>query len=518
MVALNYYSSVLLLKVDLEWLSKDEANNPIDENPNEGGGKRYYAGKRLPSEENPRNVVTLKVSVPGAAGLKVRLKTFDVDDPTKDTLNLNASVVDTNGDIGDDNFEDSLDTPGSGIFRQDGVTYSATDVTLDASGEAEIDFQVGMQPGNNYRVVASLWDHQGNFDQLQVSDASADTFVTADDEQLSGFTGAGVASPMLTVWRKIHIEQDSMEAVPTTGSEKNFEEGTITGATIVEIFPGVFGATLELSGSFGSYVDDEFVKGRVEIDGQSIYASGGDAYGIPYFEITNFDNDGIITVRPDPGASVIGKSFKLYDDDERGLPTSHQPLLSRFDLVTDAVSDKYAPAYITVIDADSLGLNPNKTVAFEKNTGLNNLLPNIANNAEDLAAHADDEAFWSLLVTAIYQGTDDHDPDSESPATEGALLKNLLGISPSFSVIFMEAIREDAWSALNSRNSSSVQTGQQSFINRIADVVAHEIGHSPDGSITGDEHDERGLMGSGIQGADFKAESVIRFRKAQSWR
>ena len=36
-----------------------------------------------------------------------------------------------------------------------------------------------------------------------------------------------LSPPMLTVWRKLYLEIDSMAAVPATGAQKNYEEGTI---------------------------------------------------------------------------------------------------------------------------------------------------------------------------------------------------------------------------------------------------------------------------------------------------
>ncbi|MEN8862002.1 MAG: hypothetical protein ABF315_02290 [Lentimonas sp.] len=522
--------SLLLLKMDLEWISKDPDNNKIDDNPNEGGGKRYHPGKRLPTETDPRNIVTLKVSVPGLAGKQIKLKAFDVDDPTKDVVPfLDADDVDLNGGAGDDNFTDYLSAPKTGQFVYNSASSPTATVTLDEDGEAEIDFQVGMQPGNNYRVVAVIKDIEGNFDQLQVNDTTTiDTFVSADNESIPGFTGAGAASPMLTVWRKLHIEQDSMEAVPTSGSEKNYMVGTIAGVATIEIFPGVFGAMIDLGTTNANYVDDEFVKGRLVIDGEPEFVSSG----LPYYEVTDYqsgripssspgDNgdNALATVRRDVDSSVVGKSFKLYDDDERGLPASHRPLLPRYDLISDEVKSKYKPAYISLIDVDTLGLNPNKTVPFEKHMELNNLLPNVGNNSEDLGAYADDESFWTLLITAAYQGPSEMDGDPKTEQhLEGVLLKNTIGLSPSFVVVFLESMREDAVQ-LNSDQPQVVLDFQDAFVNEVSLIVAHEIGHSPGIKDAEEEHNEGDLMSDGAtDGVEFNAITIKRFREATTWR
>ena len=440
-------------------------------------------------------------------------------------------MVDPNQDAGDDNIDDYLNTPKPGQFVVGSATSTTAAVTLDANGEAEIDFQVGMQPGNNYRVVATLEDVPGNFDQLQVADSTAtDTFVTPDDEQITGFTGAGVASPMLTVWRKLHIEQDSMEAVPASGDEKNYIEGTIAAVDVegssATIDLGQIFYTQSLGQNNQSLIQNNlFVKGRIEIDGIATF----DENGIPIMEITSyspgvsgpgFTENASITVSPAPGSSIEGLSFKLYDDDERGLMGTYTPLLPRFDLISNDVINKFAPSYITIVDADSLGLNPNKTVPFKRHLVNDNQTASIANDSEDLGSHADDKDFWTLLVTACFQGSvsEDRDPDSEDPPLEGEMLENVYNLSPAFATIFMEGIREHFHTQLNHSNPSNVETAVLAFPGRIADIVAHEIAHGPDGSLTGDDHDEGFLMGAGVQGANFSAESVARFRKAETWR
>jgi hypothetical protein len=81
-------------------------------------------------------------------------------------------------------------------------------VTLNASGEALVEFHVGMQPGNNYRVAATVFP-TNNLGSLQSGAAAGDYFVSAYTDQIrGGFNGA--LSPLLTVWRKLHLEFDSM--------------------------------------------------------------------------------------------------------------------------------------------------------------------------------------------------------------------------------------------------------------------------------------------------------------------
>jgi len=53
---------------------------------------------------------------------------------------------------------------------------------------------------------------------LQVSNATAAGYLDCDSETFPR-NFSGVASPMLTVWRRLHLEIDSMNAVPETKPE-----------------------------------------------------------------------------------------------------------------------------------------------------------------------------------------------------------------------------------------------------------------------------------------------------------
>ncbi len=492
--------------MDVEWLSKDEANNPIDDNPNEGGGKRYYPGKRLPTESNPRNLVTLKVSVPGLAGRQVKLKAFDVDDPTDQPVgytDFDADVIDTNDDAGDDNFDDSLSTPKSGQFVLNSATSPTATVTLDDDGEAEIDFQVGMQPGNNYRVVAVIKDIEGNFDQLQVSDSSADTFVTADDELLSGFTGAGAASPILTVWRHLWCEFDSMESVENAlaTSEVNYEWGTIDTITTAGMPSG------QSKVNVGQGLLDE--ENRYEGGFLSVFFDGADH---EYEIVSNTDylvSDDEVVIIGTPGSIVEGKSFSIYDDDyiinsSQVSPSTHVTLPYTLSgggsnsFGGNLIEDAYAVAYITpklapaeYVDTD-VTFNRNVNEPIEPFT----LMGNIGKDLEDT------ENYWAVHLLASWQGDVDKDRDGGDP---GGIVSN--GLSADLfnsGFIYIETIRE-----------AEISPFWPKFLEE--HVVVHEIGHQGGG-----DHDDEGIMGEpmdtsevfeSLQGGRFWPATVKKFRE-----
>ena len=119
-------------------------------------GNRIFVGAKTRTENLPRNTVLLKIkTTPPLAGSNVWLRSFDVDDTTDDKRLDNAGVIDTTGRLGEDNFPDYLSTPKAGLFAANGQSSYST--TLNASGEALVEFRVGMQPGNNYRLAATMF-------------------------------------------------------------------------------------------------------------------------------------------------------------------------------------------------------------------------------------------------------------------------------------------------------------------------------------------------------------------------
>lgn len=176
----------------------------------------------------------MKARTTFGAGQTIYFKSFDLDDPSTDD-----APVDATGAAGNDNRGGSGTAQQYGILSQvggSGTTNSAS-ATTDANGVASVDLTVTMQPGDNFTVAAS--HDQKYLNGLTVAGAtlkdSAGLLVGAD-------TPKAKASPMLTVWRRLHLEVDSMEQMPATGPQRNsvagritFVNGTSTIATIVGV-------------------------------------------------------------------------------------------------------------------------------------------------------------------------------------------------------------------------------------------------------------------------------------------
>ncbi len=519
--------AVLLIPVKVTWETYVQPagtspNTPIDDNndpvihppmstyqPMPGGGKRIYPDKKNPTDTGTgRNKVTLRVDTGGTgAGWKVYVQAFDIDDPTPDSVDVDYSnhhhVIDTNDTDtvkkGNDNLSDPSSTPQTGFFTHSGT--ASDNATLDSTGKADFEFNVGYQPGNNYRVAVTFFKAD-DLSNLQVTDSTQPGYMPPEaDKTPSGFSGA--VSPPLTVWRRLWIEQDSMEAVPTTGDQMNFLTGNIT--AIARDTPVTGQSTVTTDTLFWDDAN-RFEDGTITIN------------GTPYTVISNTNNepnryypDQVVITGTPSDAAVIGKSFTIVDDDEQFLPTGWSPLLPRFNLVTDYVKSLYSPAYILVMDASAYNGAPANTIPFVLNEDIRNLLtwPNITSN-EGLTTSA---TCWTHLLVACYQPGkyEDADPDTETPLS-GATIK-FPGVQ-AFSAIFLEAVRENRVGSLAASGSRSMAQAQ--FILDVQGITAHEIGHTP--ANNADDHTEMGLMDANVPlGSHFLAPTILRFRQSQTW-
>ena len=151
---------------------------------------------------------------PPIAGVTVHFKVWDVDDPFDQIHGpLGADDV-PNVDLIDNNQAgpDNRPVPEAPLTQT---------VTTAPDGTATWLFTVSMQPGNNYRAAATVIDDvfdppppdqpqvtQAMADGLSVKTDAAGKFVPNGND--SGYKVPVVWSKMLTVWRKLHVETDSM--------------------------------------------------------------------------------------------------------------------------------------------------------------------------------------------------------------------------------------------------------------------------------------------------------------------
>ena len=220
----------------IEWIGRGnsiEDRDELTEDPNwpDGmapGAVRVFPGARLEGGVvgEARDKVDVKVTLTTAPPytVKIYLRSFDVDDPTADK----GPVDDPGRSSNEQEAEDNRGEPREGTFTgelEDWVTgikaleFEANQRTQTAA------FQVTMQPGDNFRVVGSgdkwfLAQLENNDKKQNTSNADKQR-ICVKDEYMKGMSARDrevrepdrYCSNVLTVWRFLHVEMDSMGMV-----------------------------------------------------------------------------------------------------------------------------------------------------------------------------------------------------------------------------------------------------------------------------------------------------------------
>ncbi|MBI1829306.1 MAG: hypothetical protein HYR87_07530 [Thaumarchaeota archaeon] len=259
-------------------------------------GQRIFPDDLVPDDGGTRNIVTVIAHTDGfPQNTLIYFKSFDMDDPSTDD-----PKVDFNGSKGDDNKGDIT----RGGTPHEGKLLSVSGKT-DSNGIAMVTFVVTMFPGDNFKVVAS--DKQA---YLYGTNGSAGVHLDPNNgSQLLEESGAVVpakqTSPLLTVWRRVHIEVDRMEKVTgnqITGTVKDAKD-----ADKKENCTNCAVLTLDFQGNNKQFNFSRFENGRITID------NGGDfkILGSP----TAKNGDILVSGNIDKG-KVKKHTFTLVDDDD----------------------------------------------------------------------------------------------------------------------------------------------------------------------------------------------------------
>lgn len=410
------------------------ANNlPIDANPNVGGGLRIFPDDNTPVENANRQTirVTAGISEP-IAGRTVYFRNFDVDDPSDDM------TIDPNGNSGDDN--------NGRVNNQREGQLSAVSATTNSNGVATVDFTVTMQPGDNFAIAAST-----DQNQINAVGVSGTDLLNGQGQGIStscDYTDSVCRSEMLTVWRRLHIEVDSMGE-----STQNFVGGYFMETKLI----GLLGTEVLVSNQ--DLEPNRFENGRL--------VSGTRSFKI----VGNGDNSVTIRSLSGRGVSVSeGETFQLYDDDDfnasDGLikdgDTGENISMPDIGFMM-ANSDNenvniYASAYIHPVY--DIGDNNDNTlfasnVSADSGQAVRDLF-----DFDQIATEANEE-FWTAYLLGGYQYTNDRDADPETELGTVGVTDAQNGVG---SIVFMET------------NGPVECTISPDFCS-IADTSAHEIGH-----------------------------------------
>lgn len=471
-------------------------NSPITTNPSGtfqngvvfGGGKRIFADRQSPDDETNRRMVRVRArlltsggSPSYTSGVKVYFKNFDVDDPSSDP------VIDDNGISGNDNREnrtagDPYPQSASGFFTD--CTFPGNCYGLsDSNGYATVIFMTTKQPGDNFVIGVST-------DEPYLSQVTVDGTGLKDSSNQPLPTQRAQRSELLTVWRKVHLEVDSMGPVGNNLKAGRFKSRETVGSTPVwltlasSLEPGryqngrmaVGTRSLEVLDNTDSMVRVQSNSGNVTIGGSSLYQM---------FDDDDFnDTDG-----PPPGDGTLDG-----DDGEdvtfRGN-TKFEETFSRLQPSANLDLNPYAGAYIepdyTWAEGQQ-GMN-DSDVQFQLNVDFTP--PNyenersIVNSRRDSTSFENDE-FWIGYILIAYQSDNayqdqlgntivlDGDPDNDVLGGTAPPISYLIDWTDS--VVDFTTVTRGSVGALVYIESMSDQDAFDGGDFRIR-TVPHELGH-----------------------------------------
>jgi hypothetical protein len=437
-------------------------------------GLRYYGetndSEGVPYADRRRRVLAVVKWVKGNAPDEVHFRLWDVDDPSDDDGPIDS---DTHG-------PDNKDATGGHFPGEDGnhivsvhkgkvLRFKKGGGIEETEGQAncyKVETVVGMRPGDNYRFAASA----NKQELIAMTQAMADK---------AERPATGRISKILTVWRKLHLELDSMAFT---------WDNNVVGRNLDD----TYGPNVPHPGDSGAEINGWHCPDNGRYEGGYLYLYGG-----PDFEIIDNEDDiGDDTVYVKDREQPPVGDITPYEDWTAGFCDDDVLIQSRT-VDWSLVNEKFAPAYIEAeedVEAQDLDVPFIPTVRNAPGP-----LFEAADPRKDRATSRD---YWVALLLSAHQGKlldetpfegiqseVDGDPDMFYHFHGGVPSKLgdpglLWGSScyaidyaggqraPNVALLFLEALREHgAWSAAGwIIPSSSAQTAEKI-------TVVHELGH-----------------------------------------
>ncbi len=423
-------------------------NSPLDTNPNVGGGQRLFPDKLTSTDTVDRKRVRIKAYTASGANKTIFFRSFDLDDPSSAVSPVDSN--DTSGPTGDDN----RGIPRLGILSSVGGTgtSNAVSAVTDSNGIAQADLTVSMQPGDNFMVAAGG-------DQTYLNSVMVDGIGLKESGTYGGHplpTDGAKITPMLTVWRKVHIEVDSMGLV--SGNKATGRTSTVVPNTTTNTTDITASSSLEVNrfehgrivlNNVGSFYVLSNTSNTITVQGIINSVPHNTSYTL--YDDDDFNNNNGTSLIGDDGENVTGPDTSLIQD-------SDSPALNVF-----------APAYVR--PKYDVGDN-NDFVPFVLNTNTTSPANIISTYDFDAKATEADNSFWTVYLLGAYQAWTNEDAD---PSTEAATLGIVDNINGQGANVFNEVLR-------------SPEIAITAVVNNAA-TTGHEIGHLFNGL-----HGDGGLM------------------------
>ncbi|MDQ3798462.1 MAG: hypothetical protein M3384_03335 [Acidobacteriota bacterium] len=466
----------------VEKVTFETINSQVTEdNPSHlGGGYRIFPDRQtLTSNEPNRRIVRVKASLapyfPGAPqvpNVPVFFKNFDIDDPSSD------SVIDANGNTGNDN-RGARDVQGNWTPQSAGqlvVPSGSTScgtfaggvcVRTNENGEAIAEFTVTMQPGDNFVIAAST---DSNY--LGGVIVNGTGLQDSSGSQLQTNSGRARRSQMLSVWRKLHIETDSMGNVTN-----NKETGQIINARAIPPSFNVIEVVLDRR-----LEEKRFQPGSLVVANVGKFQVGTHIYD-PDLQTDTLT----IPASVSNAASLIGQSYTLYDDDnfnnnsgalgdigEDVVPLSDT--LSRIQSSLNSSQNMFADAYVLPVqNGGGSASNNNDDIPFNLNVEDSEVLLQIGQGRDSNSNEADD--YWVAYIQIGYQpGIDkDADPNFATVADTGDVGGNTPALTGNIASSTIPVPLGGQGSLIYIETISDYIRSQQ--ITERGLTVVHELGH-----------------------------------------
>jgi len=399
-------------------------------------GKRFFPDAEAPGESARRKVDLLVQVAPSMAGIPVFARWHDVDDWTDDD-----GPIDQDPDPRHRNNGDNFVT---GTGPEASLPPSAV---TDVEGRVRFTFTIGwIQPGNNFRIAVGghseeVWRTKplaANWVAALFFDADEDDYWDDSEELMDGSSlvhGIGT-SEVLTVWRKLHVEVDSM--------------GAVSGNTVHNV-----AAAVSDNGD-GTY-DVQLATPLSSDDANNRFENGmlTDSQGYVYDIVSNDANVVRVRLSGNPMPPMANADVWLQDDDY--LKDGWDVPMPDLGLMDDA----YAAAFIEpVVDGGGDPGNNKDNLQFVLNLPDGDELARVEAQG-GLESHANrSPAFWIAYIQAAFQPAEDKDNDPDSELSRS-------GFYPGKgALVYLETARDVALEHGFSEPDLFVQR-----------VVVHEIAH-----------------------------------------